>query len=102
MPKGIRKPLVGKRVNVWIPAPQIETAVQIENLSSFIQIALDNAADIMTWAILRNVDPKKYNTGRKLDTVIDDFNAKYPLDPLTQRRQNKWPKPSAKLPEILS
>lgn len=79
----------GKRVNVWIPERQLETAEQIENFSNFIQIALDNAADIMAWAILKDVDPKKYNTGREVGDVIDEFNAKYPLDPLTKKRLNK-------------
>lgn len=79
----------GKRVNVWIPHKQMETAAQIENLSNFFQIALDNAADIMAWAILRDVEPQKYNTGRKVEEVIDEFNEKYPLDPLTAKRLNK-------------
>ena len=90
----------GKRVNVWIPDHQMKTAVQIDNLSSFLQIALDNAADIMAWAILRDVQPQKYNTGRKIETVIDEFNEKYPQNELTQKRQGTWPKNSVKKPEL--
>jgi hypothetical protein len=101
MSKSQRNPLVGKRVNVYIPGRQRETAVQIENLSAFFQIALDNAADIMAWAILRDVKPKTYTPTHKLENVIDDFNDKYPLDPLTQKRQGKWQIHSPKLPDVL-
>lgn len=90
----------GKRVNVWIPERQLKTAVQIENLSNFLQIALDIAPDIMAWAILRDVDPKKYNTGRQLEDVLDDFNKKYPQNELTQKRQGTWPNNSPKKPEL--
>lgn len=79
----------GRRVNVWIPPKQLETAEQIDNLSQFIQIALDNAPDIMAWAILREVQPEKYESGKKLEDVVDEFNKKYPLDPLTAKRLNK-------------
>jgi hypothetical protein len=78
----------------------MKTAVQIDNLSSFLQIALDNAADIMAWAILRDVRPQKYNTGRKIETVIDEFNEKYPQNELTQKRQGTWPKNSQSKQEL--
>lgn len=91
----------GKRVNLWIPERQMKTAAQIDNLSNFFQIALDNAADIMAWAILKGYDPKTYNTGRKVEDVIDTFNKKYPLDPLTQKREQKnWPKNSQNRQEL--
>lgn len=92
----------GKRVNVWIPARQMKTASEIDNLSNFFQIALDNAADIMAWAILRDVDPKRFQNHHELPDVIDDFNRKYPLDELTQKRNGTWRKNSPKLPDILS
>jgi hypothetical protein len=79
----------GKRVNLWIPGKQLETAMQIENISKFFQIALDNAADIMAWAILKEYEPKKYDTGRKTEDVIDEFNKKYPVNPLTAKRLHK-------------
>lgn len=91
----------GKRVNIWIPARQMKTAAEIENLSNFFQIALDNAADIMAWAILRDVDPKRYHSNHELPDVIDDFNKKYPLDELTQKRNGTWHKNSPKLPDVL-
>ena len=90
----------GKRVNLWIPSHQMKTAAQIDNLSNFFQIALDNAADIMAWAILRDVQPQKYNTGRKVEAVIDEFNEKYPQNELTQKRQGTWRKNSPSKQEL--
>lgn len=84
-----------KRVNIYLRKPQLEVKNQIENYSAFVQIATDNAADIMAWALLRKIDPKKYHSLHKLPEVIDDFNKKYPKD-------QPWPKPSAKLPDLLS
>lgn len=93
----------GKRVCLWIPATQMKTAAEISNLSNFLQIALDNAADIMTWAILKDVQPKRFDTGRKMEDVVDDFNKKYPPNALTQKRiekQQQWPKNSPKQPDL--
>lgn len=90
----------GKRVCLWIPHRQMETAIQIENLSKFLQIALDNAADIMAWAILKEYDPQKYNTGKEFGKVIDKYNDRYPQNELTAKRQGKWPKNSVKKPEL--
>lgn len=92
----------GKRVNLWIPERQLKVASEIENVSAFFQIALDNAADIMAWAILNKVDPKRFHNNHQLEEVIDEFNDKYPLDELTQRRNGTWHKPSPKLPDVLS
>jgi hypothetical protein len=100
MPK-LKHKTKGKRVNIYIQGRQLETAEQIENLSNFFQICLDNASDIMAWAILRDVDPKKYHSTTELPDVIDDFNKKYPLDELTQRRNGTWHKSSPKLPDVL-
>lgn len=100
MPKGVPNPIPGKRVNIYLPPKQAKIAKEIDNLSNFVQIALDNAADIMAWAILSEYDPKKYNTGRKLEDVVDEFNAKNPPNPLTQKRNKKWPKNSPKQREL--
>jgi hypothetical protein len=54
----------------------------------------------MAWAILKDYDSKKYNTGRQLDDVIDNFNEKYPQNELTQKRQGTWPKNSKKKQEL--
>lgn len=90
----------GKRVNVWIPDKYMQTAVQIDNLSKFFQLALDQAPDVMAWAILKGEDPVKYNTGKKIEDVKDKFNEKYPQNELTQKRTGKWPKNSANEPEL--
>lgn len=104
MPKGHPKPITeGKRVNVWIPPAQLPMAIQIENLSKFVQIALDNAPDIMAWAILRDVKPEKYHPLHSIDEpdLLDNFNKKYPLDPLTKKRQRTWHKNFQQLPDVL-
>ena len=86
MPKPFKS---GIRISVWIPPKQRQTAIEIENLSRFFQICLDRAPDIMAWAILREVRPEMYDSGRKLESVIDEFNKKNPLDPLTAKRLGK-------------
>lgn len=91
----------GKRVNVWLLGRQLKTHKQIENYSAFSQICLDNAADIMAWAILQDVDPKTYHNDKKLEDVVDEFNQKYPLDELTQKRMGTWHKSSPKIPDVL-
>lgn len=90
----------GKRVNIWIPERQLKVAVQIDNLSNFFQICLDIAPDVMAWAMLRDIDPKKYNTGRQIEEVIEGFNKKYPQNELTQKRTGEWPKPSQPKQEL--
>lgn len=93
--------VAGKRVHVYLPPHHLEIAGQIENLSGFLQICLDQASDIMAWAILNKADPKKYHARKKLNEVIDEYNEKFPLDPLTQKRQGKWQDPSQKIPDVL-
>lgn len=83
-----------------MPDKQMKTAIQIDNLSKFMQIALDNAADIMAWAILKEYDPTQYNIGRKVEEIAPQFNEKYPQNPLTQKRTGKWPKNSAPKQEL--
>lgn len=96
-----KKPSV--RANVYIPETHLPIAREIENFSAFVQICLEQAEDIMAFAILHNIDPKKYHHNRyKLENTVEQFNEKYPLDPLTQKRQGKWQEPSAKLPDALS
>lgn len=91
---------VGKRVIVWLPPKQLKVAKQIENFSNFVQIALDIAPDLMAWAMLKEYDPKKYNTGKKVEDVVDKFNEKYPQNELTQKRQGTWHKNSQNPPEL--
>lgn len=92
----------GKRVCLWIPGRQLKVASQIDNVSAFLQLALDNAPDIMAWAILSGVDPEVYHSHNKLEDVIDKFNIKYPQNELTQKRQGTWHENSPKLPDVLS
>lgn len=90
----------GKRVNIWIPDKQLKTAVQIDNLSSFFQLCLDNAADIMAWDILKQADPEQYKNQHELGDVVGEFNKQNPQNELTQRRQGSWPKNSPKKQEL--
>jgi hypothetical protein len=90
----------GKRVNIWLLEKQLKRAEEIDNFSAFVQIAVDNAVDIMAWAILKGYDPKKFNVPRDTEKVIAEFNEKYPQDELTQKRNGTWRKSSAKKPEL--
>lgn len=90
----------GKRISVWIPPAQLKMAKEIENFSKFVQIAVDQAIDIMAWAMLKEYDPKKYHINHDDDKVLSEFNQKYPLDPLTAKRMKKWRKNSPKPPEL--
>lgn len=90
----------GKRISVWIPPKQLETAKQIQNLSRFFQIALDTAPDIMAWAILKEREPAKYDTGNTLDEHIDEFNKRHPPNELTQKRNGTWHKSSQSKQEL--
>lgn len=90
----------GARRHIWVAGRQLEVADQIENLSRFVQICLDIAPDIMAWAILKEHEPLKYDTGRQLSEVIDEYNKQNPVDPLTQKRNGTWPKNSPKRQEM--
>ena len=90
------------RANVYIPENLLPLARNIENFSAFVQICLMQAPDIMAYAILHDVDPSKYRLPRNdLKDVVDDFNEKYPLNELTQKRNGTWQGPSQKIPEAL-
>lgn len=91
----------GERRHVYLPPKYLDMADQIENLSGFLQICLDQAPDIMAWAILNRHDPKKYHPRKKMEEVVEEFNEKFPLNPLTQKRQGKWRDPSVKIPDTL-
>lgn len=90
----------GKRTTVWIPARHLQIHKDIENFSGFIQICMEQAPDIMAWAILNKHDPKKYHPRKKIEDVVDDFNKEFPLDELTQKRQGTWPKNSPPKQEL--
>lgn len=95
----------GRRHNVYILERHAKLWKELENKSNFIQICLDNATDIMAWAILKDVDPKKYKVhhDKSSEQIQKEFNEKYPPDKLTAKRLKKpWKEPSPKLPDILS
>jgi len=91
----------GKRVNVYLPNKHLKIAKDIDNLSEFIQQALDQAAGIMAFDIIRKA--KKLPEDKPpTQEQLDQWNADHPLDPLTAKRKNKWrPTPnSPKKPEL--
>lgn len=90
----------GKAVLIWLPPKSLDTAKQIDNLSNFVQLALSQAPGIMAWAMLHDINPEKYKDSRKIEDVVDDFNAKYPQNELTQKRTGKWPKNSPSKQEL--
>lgn len=91
-------------MNVWIPERHLKTQTEIENFSKFVQLCLDDVVGIMTWAILKQEDPEKYQrpNQKPLEAVLPEFNKAYPLDPLTAKRLGKkqWPKNSPNKPEL--
>lgn len=90
----------GKRVTVYLKGRSLDMARQIDNLSAFVQLALDQAPGVMTWAILKERQPEKYYDTVKLDDVLPEFNEAYPLDPLTAARKQKWQQNSAQPREL--
>lgn len=78
----------------------MKTAKEISNLSKFLQIALDQAADIMAYAILHKANPEKYTIKPMDDETTAEFNKKFPQDELTQKRNGTWQEPSQKHQEL--
>lgn len=79
----------GVRVNIWIPERYRSIWEQMENGSKFVQIALDDAVGIMTWAILKQTDPEKYVRPvdkKTVEEVAPEFNKRFPHDPITAKR----------------
>lgn len=102
-PKKRKKIGKGRRISAYIPAKLLATWDDIDNKSNFIQIALEDAVGIMTWAIMRENNPEKFHKNDKpIETVLPEFNKKFPLDPLTANRLGKesWPKTSQSEQEL--
>lgn len=64
------------------------------------QLAIDNAAGIMSWALIKKqqgyTDPVTMTP-----ELVAEYNENFPLDPLTAKRLNKeCPTPSAPKPEL--
>lgn len=95
----------GRRVNIWLPPESDKIAVQIDNLSAFFQLALEQASGIMAFDIIqREAKLKKHELPTQ--EAIDRFNHDNPLDPLTAKRlgkDKKWRNtpPSQNLPDVL-
>ncbi|RTL04848.1 hypothetical protein EKK58_09495 [Candidatus Dependentiae bacterium] len=88
---------VGIRTTIWIPGKHVDLWNKIENKSGFVQIAMSDAVGVMMWAIMKKGNPKEHHRAvddLDIDDVLPEFNKKFPLDELTQRRQNKWHKHS--------
>lgn len=91
----------GKRINIYLKGKHLRTAKQIDNLSAFIQLALEIAPDIMAWDILNREAGGTLDTGRKLENEVEAFNDNHPLDPLTAKRKNpEWQKNSPSKSEL--
>lgn len=74
-------------IKVSFPARQRKILSEIENKSKFFQLALDDAAGIMAWALLKqqqSIEPDKLNP-----VTIAKFNAAYPQTELTKQRLDK-------------
>lgn len=81
----------GKRVNVYLPNKHLKIAKEIGNLSNFVQISLDQAASILAFDIIKQA--KGLTQQPPTPEAIERFNHDHPLNPLTEKRENKqWPK----------
>lgn len=79
--------LEGIRVNVYLPAKHRKIARDIDNLSGFLQMALEQAAGIMAFDIIKR--EKGYSQPLPTQEQYNEFNQNHPLDPLTKKRENK-------------
>jgi len=79
----------GRRVNIWLPEKHDAIAADIENLSQFFQIALEQAAAIMAFDIIKK--EKGLVSPAPTPEAIDRWNKDHPLDPLTAKRKKQWP-----------
>ena len=94
---------VGKRVLIYLPYRYWKMSKDIENLSAFVQLCLDDAAGIMAFNILHQMDPKKYPHTSTMKEVKNTYNETFPLPELVKRRINKetiCPKNSPSKPEL--
>ncbi|MCA9325955.1 hypothetical protein KDA23_07935 [Candidatus Saccharibacteria bacterium] len=90
----------GRRVNIWLPERHDKIAKDIENLSQFVQIALDQAASIMAFDIV------KQQRGIKQEPPTPEqvarWNQDHPQNPLTKKRENKCNTPNSPQNPVLS
>lgn len=93
----------GKRVNIYLPPSAQAIAKDIDNLSEFVQVALDQAAAIIAFDIIKQ--KKNLTSPAATEEQIEQWNIDHPLDPLTAKRLGKekqWPntQPSPPKPEL--
>lgn len=77
----------GKRVNIWLPERHLKIARDIENLSQFVQISLDQAASIMAFDIVKQA--KGLTQDPPTQEQYDRWNKDHPQNPLTQKRDTE-------------
>lgn len=83
--------------HISLPKRYKPIIAEIENFSKFVQIALDQAAGIMAWDLIKK--EKGYKDTEKLDDVKDEYNRAHPLNDLTKQRI-KPSESSPKTPEL--
>lgn len=80
-------PKQGRRVSVWLPYEADKTSKEIDNLSEFVQIALEQAASIMAFDIVKK--HKGITQPAPTPAAVERWNEDHPLDPLTAKRLGK-------------
>ena len=90
----------GRRVNIWLPEYHDNIAKDIDNLSQFVQMALEQAAGIMALDIIKQ--EKGLKQPLPTPEQYERWNKDHPLNPLTAKREKKWPntQTSPKKPEL--
>lgn len=79
----------GRRVTLWLPEVALKVYDQLENKSAFLQLALKDAVGIMQWAIMKEREPQTYkDTDVKFEDIIGPYNEAFPVDELTEKRNN--------------
>lgn len=91
--------LMSLRITLSYPRRQKKILKEIENKSQFFQLALDDAAGLMSWALIKKQQKLK-EPDKLTPELIAEYNDAFPVDELTAKRQNKWPRNSPKKPEL--
>lgn len=100
MPK-LKNYNAGRRVNIWLPEYHDNIAKDIENLSQFVQIALEQAAGIMALDIIK----KEKGLKQSLPTPeqYEQWNKDHPQNPLTTKREKECSTPTSQpIHDVLS
>lgn len=81
--------MTGKNVLIYLPKRHQKIAKDIDNLSNFVQLALEQAASIMAFDIIKKHKGIESQPPPTQD-ALDQWNRDHPLNELTQRRLNKY------------